>query len=242
MRIRTPRLALGALCLALACAAAGCPKKIPQPEIDAAERAMQDLDKLKDCVPELHAAARAAMEQAQGLLKAEKYDEAKAAFLAARQLADKAKKECDAKKKAAEEAEKKRLAELAAQEAARAMNNTPAEAPAGPASLVTVLFDFNAAELTDRARADLEQNAEFLRARAQLRVQVEGHCDSRGSTEYNLALGERRAMAVRQFLVKLGIDPERLEIISYGEERPADPDSTEEAFGKNRRAEFRELQ
>jgi peptidoglycan-associated lipoprotein len=242
MRIRTPRLALGALLLAMACAVAGCPKKIPQPEIDAAERAMTDLDKLKDCVPELVAAAQAAMEQAQGLMKAEKYDEAKAAFLAARQLADKAKKECDAKKKAAEEAEKKRQAELAAQEAARAMNNTPAEATGGPAGLVTVLFEFNAAELTDQARTDLEQDAEYLRARGSLRVQVEGHCDNRGSTEYNLALGERRAMAARQFLVKLGIDPERMEIISYGEERPADPENTEEAYARNRRAEFRELQ
>ncbi|HOX44242.1 MAG TPA: OmpA family protein [Myxococcota bacterium] len=242
MRTALPRLAPKILLLVAALALAGCPKKIPQPEIDAAERAMADLDKLKDCAPELVAAARAAMEQAEGLMKAEKYDEAKAAYLAARSLADKARKECDEKKKAAEEAEKKRLAELAAQEAARAMNNTPAEAPSGPAALVTVLFDFNAAELTDKARADLEQNAEYLRARPALRVQVEGHCDSRGSTEYNLALGERRAMATRQFLVKLGVDPERLEIISFGEERPADPDSTEEAFGKNRRAEFRELQ
>ncbi len=241
MRNALARLALGALLAAFALALGGCPKKIPQPEIDAAERATADLDALKDCAPELVTAARAAMEKAQGLLAAEKYEEAKAGFLAAKQLADKARQECDQKRKAAEEAEKKRQAELAAQEAARAMGDVPAPAPAGPAGLVTVLFEFNAAELTDRSRADLEQNAEYLRAHAALRVQVEGHCDNRGSTEYNLALGERRAMAARQFLVKLGVDPERLEIISYGEERPADPDSTEEAFARNRRAEFREL-
>jgi peptidoglycan-associated lipoprotein len=69
-------------------------------------------------------------------------------------------------------------------------------------------------------------------------VQVEGHCDARGSTEYNLSLGERRALTVKGYLIKLGVNPERLEIISYGEERPADGGASEEAFSRNRRAEF----
>jgi peptidoglycan-associated lipoprotein len=235
-RVNPGWMLVGALALA---ALSGCPKKIPQPEIDAAEQSMSRLQSLQDCAPETVQAARAAMERAQELMKAERYEEAKTAFIAARNLAEKAQRECDEKKRREAEAEKKRLAELEAQNAARALEPPPP--PDGSPGLVTVHFGFNAAELGDQARKDLASNAEYLRARPGLRVQIEGHCDSRGSTEYNLALGERRAISVRQFLTTLGVDPDRLELISFGEERLVSAEETEAAHAQNRRAEFREL-
>ncbi len=105
--------------------------------------------------------------------------------------------------------------------------------------LATVHFGFDSARLTDAALATLEANARWLREHPRFRVIVEGHCDERGTTEYNLNLGARRARAIRDHLVRLGIDAERIETISYGEERPVDPGHGEAAWAKNRRGEFR---
>lgn len=102
-----------------------------------------------------------------------------------------------------------------------------------------VFFEFDKSRLTMDARALLQANAEWLRNHPDIRVQIEGHCDERGTIEYNLALGERRAMSVRNYLVSLGIPAEQLYTISYGEERPAVLGHTEEAWAQNRRAEFK---
>jgi peptidoglycan-associated lipoprotein len=214
---------------------AGCPKQIPQPEIDAAEQAMADIEDTKDCAPETYQAAKTMMDRARALLKEERYEEAKTALIAAKRLAEKARRECDEKKKAEE------LAAQQQPEPEPVVKEVEIEKAPGPDRMVTVYFGFNEATLTDEARTALNNNAEYLRNNEGQRVQVEGHCDSRGSTEYNLSLGERRAMAVRKYLVKLGVDPKRLEIISYGEERPVDPAQNEDAWSQNRRAEFTEL-
>lgn len=100
-------------------------------------------------------------------------------------------------------------------------------------------FDFDSFELKQEAREILKQKAKLLKEYKDLNVVIEGHCDERGTDEYNLALGERRARAAYEFLVLLGVDPERLNIISYGEEKPLDPGHNESAWAKNRRAEFR---
>ncbi|GAB4293629.1 MAG: peptidoglycan-associated lipoprotein Pal [Desulfuromonadia bacterium] len=105
-------------------------------------------------------------------------------------------------------------------------------------ALETVYFAFDSSELTDQSRDTLYRNAEILIKKTKGKFFVEGHCDERGSDEYNLALGERRARAAYQYLVTLGVAPERLSIISYGEERPVDPGHTEEAWAKNRRVEI----
>lgn len=105
--------------------------------------------------------------------------------------------------------------------------------------LETVYFDYDSAELKSEALTTLRENAAFLRENPGLRVQIEGHCDERGTFEYNLALGERRAQSVRKFLVKEGVEPSRLYTISYGEERPARVGHDESAWRWNRRAEFR---
>ena len=102
-----------------------------------------------------------------------------------------------------------------------------------------IQFDFDKSELKPEARAILVKKAEWLRNNPEFSVRVEGHCDERGTNEYNLALGERRANSAWKFLNALGISGSRMTTISYGEERPADPRHNEMAWSKNRRDEFK---
>ncbi|NBC96815.1 MAG: peptidoglycan-associated lipoprotein Pal [Deinococcus-Thermus bacterium] len=99
-----------------------------------------------------------------------------------------------------------------------------------------VFFGFDRSDLSANARATLDRQAEWLREYPEVQVQIEGHTDERGTRNYNLALGDRRATAVRNYMVALGIDPARISTISYGEERPVALGSNEEAWAQNRRA------
>ena len=101
-----------------------------------------------------------------------------------------------------------------------------------------VFFDFDRAEIRDADRATLAKNADALKRFDFLRITVEGHCDERGTVEYNLALGERRARAAYDYLVSLGVPADRLKTVSYGKEVPACQGSGEECWQKNRRAHF----
>ncbi len=101
-----------------------------------------------------------------------------------------------------------------------------------------VFFAYDKAQLSAGAKATLQQNALIFREYPNVKLIVEGHCDERGSEEYNLALGDRRAIAVRDYLSQLGVKPGRMQSVSFGEERPADTRGNEEAFARNRRAEF----
>ncbi|WP_272699644.1 peptidoglycan-associated lipoprotein Pal [Desulfovibrio sp. Fe33] len=103
---------------------------------------------------------------------------------------------------------------------------------------VTIRFAFNSYDLSDEARSSLAQKANILRKFKDVNVVIEGHCDERGTEEYNLALGERRARAAYEHLVILGVEPERMKIVSFGEEYPVDPAHNETAWAKNRRDEF----
>ena len=103
----------------------------------------------------------------------------------------------------------------------------------------TVLFEYDSAKLTSSAQRLLNNNAEWLRNNPQMKTIIEGHCDERGSDNYNLALGERRARAAKDYLAKLGITSERFDIISYGEERPVRKGHTEADWKLNRRVEFK---
>lgn len=104
--------------------------------------------------------------------------------------------------------------------------------------LQTVYFDFDSYVLSQAARDTLYSNAEYLLKKYNGAIQVEGHCDERGSDEYNLALGEKRAKAALNYLTTLGVPANRLSFISYGKEKPVDPGHDEAAWTKNRRAEF----
>lgn len=113
--------------------------------------------------------------------------------------------------------------------------------PATPAavSLATVIgFEFDSSTLSDDARDKLQQNADWLREDPARTLVIEGHTDQTGTDEYNLALGERRARAMRDYLTRLGVPPARIKTISYGEERPAATGADEGAWAENRRGEI----
>jgi peptidoglycan-associated lipoprotein len=100
-----------------------------------------------------------------------------------------------------------------------------------------IFFSFDSAEISPEAQRILQRQAEWLRRYPNVGVTIEGHCDERGTREYNLALGERRAQAAKGVLVALGVPASRLSTISYGKERPAVPGSSEDAYAQNRRAQ-----
>jgi peptidoglycan-associated lipoprotein len=102
----------------------------------------------------------------------------------------------------------------------------------------TVRFAFDSAQVDDTERAKVEAVAEYAKANASTLVSLEGHCDERGSAEYNVSLGERRALAVRSYLMNLGIDGARIQTKSFGSESPKDPGHDENAWSVNRRVEF----
>lgn len=121
----------------------------------------------------------------------------------------------------------------------------PAPAPAPMAKMEVpafmterIFFDFDKSALKLEAQALLKKKAEWLKANPAAKLLIEGNCDERGTAEYNLALGERRAESAKKFLVDLGIDAKRISTISYGEERPMDPRHTEDAWAKNRNDGF----
>lgn len=116
---------------------------------------------------------------------------------------------------------------------------TPAERLA--ANFKRVNFDYDSAVLTATSREALAENARILAAHPAIRVEVQGHCDERGTTDYNLALGDRRATVVRDYLAAQGVSPARVTALSYGEERPLAPGAGEVVWAQNRRAEFRVL-
>ena len=124
--------------------------------------------------------------------------------------------------------------------ASKDLNFDPAGSDSGNiAGLSTVHFALDKSTLSSEARKQLAQNADWIKNNSNAGViQIEGHCDSRGSVEYNLALGERRAKAVKNYLVNLGIASDRLSILSYGKEKMLDYGDTEAAHTKNRRANF----
>jgi peptidoglycan-associated lipoprotein len=104
--------------------------------------------------------------------------------------------------------------------------------------LSPVFFDLDQSELLPAGQATLQQNADWMQRWTSTRILVEGHCDERGTNEYNLALGERRAAAVRDYLASLGVDPSRIQTRSLGEESPFCQDSTEGCWSQNRRGNF----
>ncbi len=101
-----------------------------------------------------------------------------------------------------------------------------------------ITFDFDKYDLRTDARGLLDRKVAFMNQNNTVRAQIEGHCDDRGTNAYNLALGERRANAAKQYMSTAGVSPSRLSTISYGEERPLDPGRNEAAWARNRRAHF----
>jgi len=112
-------------------------------------------------------------------------------------------------------------------------------AASGP--LKEIHFDFDKYDLSSEARSILKANADWLRANPSVTLEIEGHCDERGTTEYNLALGAKRARSAMDYLVSLGVAPTRIKTVSYGEELPQCKEKSEDCYGKNRRDRFVDL-
>jgi len=151
--------------------------------------------------------------------------------------------EIDAQKRAAEEAAR-RKAESEAEAARKAAAAAEAEKAAtykraAEAALKEINFDFDKSEIREADKAKLQAIADFLKAYPQAKLQIEGHCDERGTVEYNLALGERRSHAALAYLVGLGVATERLSTISYGKEKPKVTGHDEQSWLENRRDEFK---
>jgi len=106
------------------------------------------------------------------------------------------------------------------------------------AEMKRIYFTFDSAELLGPAKEQLDQNAQYLKSNPGTQIQIEGHCDSRGTADYNYSLGQRRADVTRNYLIQQGVNPERLHTISYGADRPDDPAENEMAWARNRRAQF----
>lgn len=142
-----------------------------------------------------------------------------------------------AKNGAAETYAQAKRTELSAAKAAAAKAEAQSKEQLTSA-LEKVYFDFDSSALSDQARKTLTSNADYLRKSADVKLRIEGNCDERGSAEYNIALGEKRAEAAVKYLVTMGIPADRLAAISYGKEKPADPGHDEAAWAKNRRDDF----
>ncbi len=142
--------------------------------------------------------------------------------------------QAEAERRAREEAER-----VARQRAADSLAAIGRGTEAVRIMLATMIhFDFDKSNIKPDDVGTLDQKVAILQANSGLRIRIAGHCDERGSDEYNLALGNRRATAAKQYLVSHGIDASRIETVSYGEERAIDPGHDEEAWAKNRRDEF----
>jgi len=118
-------------------------------------------------------------------------------------------------------------------------DNTMGDSDTGKASgLQTVHYPYDSFVLDESGKSTLKANAEVLKNKPSLKIQIEGHCDQRGGIQYNIALGEKRANSAKKFLEDMGISADRVTTVSYGKERPVDSGTTEDAYSKNRRANF----
>ena len=204
----------------------GCPSP-PDKALADAEQALREAAVVSECAEAEFAEAEAMLAEAKRLVEEGRYDEAEVKAKGAKTLATRAQQAGEANWEECQKAK-----------------NPPVDENAGDdgkndlATLQTVFFSYNEAVLNEESQAILRNNADWLRRHPQSRVLIQGHCDERGSTEFNVALGERRAASVRKYLVQLGIDGGRLSIISFGEELPAVSGDSEDTHARNRRSEF----
>lgn len=221
------RTTVYALLIALLPALTACSGSPPEEELAGAADALADAEYARDCAPEEYRAAERLLQQARDASEAGDYDRARTLALSAREQAERARLTAQANR---EDCERRLRGDDE--------DNEPVVADLGVVEtdhdLVPVYFDYDGASLDREDRATIEGHARYF-TQNDHRIVIEGHCDSNGTDQYNLALGEARARTVAQYLVTLGIDATRIQTISYGEFRPAS--ATDNAL--NRRAEFR---
>ena len=240
---------------------AGSCQKRPDKEIAAAEKA---LEAAKDAgapeyAPREFKSAEDMMAETYKLVDAKKYKDARESAITTKELADVARMKALERKK---EAEKKRAEEKQQREKSKypAPATLAPEAVTGEAlnaeiqqnkvgtgglgegvkikQLPSIHFDFDKYEIREVDKPVLKKIADWLKMHPTVKIRIEGNTDERGTEEYNMALGERRAKAARDYLIMLGVDTSRIEIVSYGEDNPVDPEHNEEAWARNRRDDF----
>lgn len=234
-----PRINVFLIVVMIALVAGACAGKPPRAEADAAENAFLAAKAAGPCAPLEYASAEKALAEARTLMREKKYEEAKRYFL----VAENKSKEAQSAAANNKDCQKPEAAPAPAPLSVSATEPVALSELSGPQDigfeLKPVYFDFNSDELSGDSKLTLEQNAAWMKNFPDIKVVLEGNADKRGSTEYNLSLGERRAQAVRQYLAALQVNPDMLGVLSYGEERPILDAETEEAFAANRRVEFR---
>lgn len=227
---------------ALALLLTGCPKPPPEGLLTDAHGALTLAANAERCAPAEYRAAALLVEKAQAAYDAKDYKAAERFANAARAQADKAREAASQNPACREGGDEPAIIEPeppAEEFGLGSYNGTdegiPNTAPdSGPHTWTTIYFDFDSFEISTSAAQILSDHAAWLKENPTVSISVTGHCDEAGSTEYNLALGERRARVVVNYLASLGLDRNRLRVVSYGEEMPAsDKDNL------NRRAEFK---
>lgn len=233
---------VGALGLLLA-GGFGC-KSVPQAELDDAESALLAAADKRECAEEQYRAAERLLAEAQAHVEEGDYAAAERKAIAARRLAEEAREYAelnweDCQRRIAEAARAAEAAQAVQQESSRATTEReqPREA-AATRNLEVVYFPYNSSEMSRASLDALESNLAWLRENPSARIRLEGHTDERGTPEYNLALGQRRANYVRNYLVQRGVDRDRLEILSYGQEILVSRGQSEADHARNRRVEF----
>ncbi|MBU0551308.1 OmpA family protein [Myxococcota bacterium] len=209
----------------------------PQRELSEVDLAMKEAVLAQRCAPEEYAAAQRMQQKANQLSKDGKYDEAKVTAIAAKKLYEEAQKKAAARReecfKPKNGVEPKGVKAFLEED----KNAAALDATAGR-GLQTVFFDFNAFEVNASNREVLNHNAQWINARPDKKITLSGHADERGSSEYNLALGEKRALVVKRYLITLGVNGDRLRTMSFGEEMPLELGNNEAAHAHNRRVEL----
>lgn len=234
-RIQVSLVAAAAVLLTLA----GCPgKKNADLELAAAEAAIDAArgKRAANCAKEIFSAAEVVVREAKELSEKGDYDAARAKAAEAESLANQARA---ASPPGCDKDDDDAAAAAAGLDRKDADTDNVGRNLALEDAIETIYFDYNQAFIREDSKAVLSKVADILRRDPKLKLEVEGHCDSRGSTEYNLHLGERRAQSVMKYLLTQGAGSDQLETISYGEERPVDLGEAESAHQRNRRAELK---
>lgn len=220
-----------------------CAENPPKDERELAEKAFADAEAGKDCDRENYLAAEELLNQAREEVNKKNYDKAKELFKAVKEKSDAIAKyyrehpdECMTKDKKGNGDDDGKIGE----ENVKSEAVDPNMDPTNPdMDFQVVHFEYNEYAILAEDLPKVDLMAQWMVNFPERVVRIEGHADERGSVDYNLSLGEKRAIEVKNKLIQAGIDSARIKIVSYGEERPVDPASNEEAWFKNRRAEFK---
>lgn len=225
---------------------AGCVYK-PYREIDEAKATLEEARKASADIyaPEEFNNAVDFLNKALEEMEREDYIAAKASALSAKNFAEMALKKAE-KEKSKRKGKGEEIREVAvtsvSQEPPQEVERTGEIALGGEKEDVILLkrvhFAFDDYSLSEETKKIIRENYKWLEEHPSVKVVIEGHCDERGTEEYNLALGQKRAESVKRYLIQLGMEPSRIETVSYGESVPLDPRHNEDAWAKNRRAEF----